>query len=188
MFVYDPEVPVTAPGGAQALSGSFDQAGLELGNNLLVYTSPPVVRDAEVFGQPRIRLFAATSAEHADFSAKLVRVKQDGRAEFLCIGIARSSWLFRDTGYAADQIHAWEFSLEPIAKAKIPIIHVVGDADDVVPVAENTAVLKERCEKLGGHVEVIAKPGVGHHPHSLADPTPIVDFILKNALREQAAK
>src|SRR5207302_6496399 len=54
VFVYDPEVPVTAPGGAQALSGSFDQAGLELGNNLQVYTSPPVVRDAEVFGQPRI--------------------------------------------------------------------------------------------------------------------------------------
>ena len=73
--------------------------------------------------------------------------------------------------------------LEPIAKAKIPIIHVVGDADDAVPVAENTAVLKERYEKLGGHVELIVKPGVGHHPHSLADPTPIVDYILKNALK-----
>ncbi len=73
--------------------------------------------------------------------------------------------------------------LEPIAKARIPIIHVVGDADEYVPISENTLVLKERYEKLGGHVELIVKPGVGHHPHSLADPTPIVEYILKNALK-----
>ena len=69
--------------------------------------------------------------------------------------------------------------LEPIAKARIPIIHVCGDADTAVPMAENTDVLKERYEKLGGHVELIVKKGVGHHPHSLADPKPIVDYILK---------
>jgi uncharacterized protein len=114
-FVYDPEVPVMAPGGVQALSGCFDQAALELGNNLLVYTSEPATRATEVFGHPRVRLFAATSAAHADFTAKLVRVKTNGRADFLCIGIARSSWLFRETGYTADEIHGWEFTLEPVA-------------------------------------------------------------------------
>jgi hypothetical protein len=31
-------------------------------------------------------------------------------------------------------------------------------------------------------VELIVKPGVGHHPHSLADPEPIVRYILKNRL------
>ena len=120
VFVYDPEVPVVAPGGPQALSGAFDQAVLEMGNNLLVYTSRPVGRKAEILGQARIKLFAATSAAHADFTAKLVRIKPNGRAEFLCIGIARSSWLFRETGYSADQIHAWEFSLEPIAFVLAP--------------------------------------------------------------------
>jgi hypothetical protein len=45
-------------------------------------------------------------------------------------------------------------------------------------VPENTAVLKERYEKLGGHVELIVKKGVGHHPHALENPTPIVDYIL----------
>lgn len=115
VFVYDPEVPVTAPGGPLGLSGAFDQAPLELGNNLLVYSTRGVVRESEVFGQPRVRLFAATSAAHADLTAKLVREKPDGRADFLCIGIARSSWLFLETGYAADAIHAWEFTLEPIA-------------------------------------------------------------------------
>jgi hypothetical protein len=115
VFVYDPEVPVAAPGGPSALSGPFDQATLELGNNLLVYTSEPVIRSTEVFGHARIQLFAATSATHADFTAKLVRVSGNGRAEFLCIGIARSSWLFRADDYAADEIHTWEFTLEPIA-------------------------------------------------------------------------
>ena len=62
VFVYDPEVPVLAPGGPQALSGPFDQAVLEMGNNLLVYTSEPVQRETEIFGQPRVKLYAATSA------------------------------------------------------------------------------------------------------------------------------
>jgi uncharacterized protein len=115
VFVYDPEVPVAAPGGAQSLSGSFDQAALELGNNVLVYTSAAMERDMEVVGQPRIRLYAATSAPYADFTAKLVRVQPGGRVDFLCIGIARSLWLFKATGYAADRIQKWEFNLEPTA-------------------------------------------------------------------------
>ena len=121
IFIYDPEVPVIAPGGQQALSGSFDQSAMELGNNLLVYTSTPVTCPVEVFGQPRIRLYATTSAPNADFTARLVRVTLNGRAEFLCIGIARGSWLFRDTtGYASDIIHAWNFTLEPIAFTLAP--------------------------------------------------------------------
>jgi putative CocE/NonD family hydrolase len=115
VFVYDPEVPVMAPGGPQALSGPFDQVVLEMGNNLLIYLSEPLQQAMEVFGQPRVKVYAATSAAHADLVAKLVRVTASGRAEFLCIGIARSSWLFRDSGYSADEIHAWEFTLEPIA-------------------------------------------------------------------------
>jgi len=115
VFVYDPEVPVIAPGGPQALAGSFDQASIEMGNNILVYTSEPASQSMEVFGQPHVRLFAATSAAQADLVAKLVRVTLNGRAEFLCIGIARSSWLFRNLEYKPDEIHAWEFTLEPIA-------------------------------------------------------------------------
>lgn len=115
VFVYDPEVAVFAPGGPQALSGPFDQATMELGNNLLVYTSMPAVRDMEVLGRPRVRIHTATSSPHADLTAKLVRVVPEGRAEFVCIGIARSSWLFRDSNYAPDTVHEWVFTLEPIA-------------------------------------------------------------------------
>ena len=70
-------------------------------------------------------------------------------------------------------------NLAPLAKAKVPLLHICGDADEVVPYAENTVLLKERYEKLGGKIHVIVKPGLKHHPHGLDDPQPAVDFILK---------
>ncbi len=120
IFVYDPEVPVGAPGGSQAMSGPFDQSAIEMGNNVLVYTSEPLRSEMEVFGHPRIQLYATTSAAQADFTAKLVRVAGSGRAEFLSIGIARSSWLFSSAGYAADRVYVWEFTLEPISFVLAP--------------------------------------------------------------------
>lgn len=70
--------------------------------------------------------------------------------------------------------------LAPLAKGRIPILAVVGDADDVVPLEENMAVVERKYRALGGSIKVIHKPGVGHHPHSLPDPAPIVDFILES--------
>jgi pimeloyl-ACP methyl ester carboxylesterase len=71
--------------------------------------------------------------------------------------------------------------IEPVAKAGIPIIGVTGDADVTVKYPENLAILAERYRAAGGTIEVIVKPGAGHSPHSLPDPKPIVDFILKHA-------
>lgn len=70
--------------------------------------------------------------------------------------------------------------MENIAKARVPILHVVGNKDEVVPVSENTAELNRRLESLGWTMMVIHKSETGHHPHSLKDPKPIVDFILNN--------
>ena len=71
-------------------------------------------------------------------------------------------------------------NLEPLAKAKIPLLHVCGAADDVVPIEENTRLLEERYLTLGGPITVISKPGNNHHPHSLKDPAIIVAFVLKH--------
>jgi hypothetical protein len=112
LFVYDPEVPVAAPGGPLSLSGPFDQTAIEAGNNVLVYTTELLSEPVHVFGAPRVALYVTTSAPSADLTAKLVRVLASGRAEFLSIGIARSSFLFGDS-YRADSIYLWEFHLEP---------------------------------------------------------------------------
>jgi pimeloyl-ACP methyl ester carboxylesterase len=76
-------------------------------------------------------------------------------------------------------------NLKSLAKAGIPLLHVYGDADTAVPWDENTGVMAERYKQLGGSIALIPKPGVGHHPHGLEDPTPIVEFILKHAAIKQ---
>ena len=72
-------------------------------------------------------------------------------------------------------------NLKPLADAKVPLLHVYGDADDVVPWEENTGVIAERYRKLGGSITLIGKPGIGHHPHGLTDPSPIVEFIVEHS-------
>lgn len=72
------------------------------------------------------------------------------------------------------------FSCVKVAEANIPVLHVCGDSDTVVPYTENTGKLKVAYEKVGGDIQIILKQGIGHHPHSLEDPGPIVDFILEN--------
>ncbi|HWX27828.1 MAG TPA: glycoside hydrolase family 38 C-terminal domain-containing protein [Steroidobacteraceae bacterium] len=74
-------------------------------------------------------------------------------------------------------------ALEPIAAAGIPIIAVYGDADVGLPPEENILLLEGRYRALGGDITVIAKPGVGHHPHGLPDPTPLSNFILSRMIR-----
>lgn len=77
--------------------------------------------------------------------------------------------------------------LATLARAKVPLIHVVGQADDIVPVSENTDLLEKEYRRLGGLIKVIRKEGVGHHPHSLDDPSPLVEFILKHQNRTAKA-
>lgn len=91
--------------------------------------------------------------------------------------------------YGLDKTSVFDYAGIPIntciavAKAKIPVIHVYGDADKVVPHVENSELLAENFRKAGGTIELIKKTGIGHHPHSLEDPKPIVDFILKHTMK-----
>ncbi len=71
-------------------------------------------------------------------------------------------------------------NLAPLAQAGIPLIHVCGMADETVPVSENTAPAAERYRDLGGEMTVLLKGSVGHHPHGLDNPTPVVEFIRKH--------
>jgi dienelactone hydrolase len=77
-------------------------------------------------------------------------------------------------------------NLRPLAKAKVPVLHVYGDADEVVPWDENTGVVAKRYRELGGEIQLIAKPGGHHHPHGLDDSTPIVDFLWKHTASTDA--
>lgn len=97
---------------------------------------------------------------------------------------SRGDWERCKAAYGLSDEEAADFKgnpldgLEALAKAGVPLLHVCGAADDVVPMAENTDLLRKTYEGLGGAIRVVSKEGVGHHPHSLEDPALIVNFIL----------
>lgn len=67
--------------------------------------------------------------------------------------------------------------IKEIADAKIPVVLVCGDADELVPFSENGRIFDRKFRALGGKIKTIVKPGCGHHPHSLENPAEIVNFI-----------
>ena len=49
--------------------------------------------------------------------------------------------------------------LAPLAKAGVPIFHIHGDADAVVPLKDNSGEVARRYEKLGGKMELKVAKG-----------------------------
>ena len=69
--------------------------------------------------------------------------------------------------------------LPNLVKHNIPIILVSGDSDKTVPYDENGKHIDDIYTKNNCTIKTIIKEGGDHHPHSLTDNTPIIDFILK---------
>ena len=72
--------------------------------------------------------------------------------------------------------------MDKLLESRVPVIMVYGDSDDVVPYCENGEILEKYYREHGGVIEVYGKKGCGHHPHSLEDTAPIIDFTLKYSL------
>jgi hypothetical protein len=70
-------------------------------------------------------------------------------------------------------------NLAPLAKAKVPLLHVCGSLDPWFK--DNTLEVEKRYKQLGGKIEIIVKRGIGHYPLGPDDPAPVVDFILRAA-------
>lgn len=98
---------------------------------------------------------------------------------FLVLSVALSSWT---TVQAADLVWPGE-KVDTWNGYTRHLIHVIGDQDDAVPVAENTTIVEQRYRALGGVIEVIHKPNAGH-AHGLPDSTPVVKFIMEHSLKQ----
>ena len=66
--------------------------------------------------------------------------------------------------------------VDDLIKNKIPVFLVCGDSDTVVPYDENGAVFAEKYRNSGVEFKEILKVGCDHHPHSLEDNTPIIEW------------
>ncbi len=65
-----------------------------------------------------------------------------------------------------------------LATNDVPLFHVCGSLD---PLLGNCSTEAENIyQQLGGRISVMIKEGAAHHPHSLRDPTPMVDFIVQS--------
>ena len=72
--------------------------------------------------------------------------------------------------------------LASLAKAGVPIFHLHGDRDKVVPLEQNSGLVKERYSKLGGnmHLELIAGGGHDMKTHWF-ESQKLVDFVSLHA-------
>lgn len=68
--------------------------------------------------------------------------------------------------------------LAPLAEAGVPIFHLHGDNDDLVPLEDNVAILGRRYESLGRTVTLEIIPGGGHdmNDHWFQSQT-LLDFL-----------
>jgi len=73
--------------------------------------------------------------------------------------------------------------LAPLAKATVPIFHIHGDQDKVVPLEANSALVKQRYEKSGGKMTLEVVKGQGHNMWSgWFESETLVDFVITNAV------
>jgi pimeloyl-ACP methyl ester carboxylesterase len=78
--------------------------------------------------------------------------------------------------------------LAPLAKAGIAIMHLHGDKDTVVPLDQNSGLVKERYDELGGRMTLELIQGGGHDmmPHWFESRT-LVDFLIRHAKQGKPA-
>lgn len=90
----------------------------------------------------------------------------------------------KDFGFSSEE-EARQFKGNPldlvpeIIKGGFPMLHICGDADELVPIDENSDPFEQKVKAAGGQIRVIRKPGGKHHPHSLKDPAEIVTFVIQ---------
>ncbi|MCA9124408.1 MAG: prolyl oligopeptidase family serine peptidase [Planctomycetaceae bacterium] len=72
--------------------------------------------------------------------------------------------------------------LAPLAKAKIPIFHIHGDTDQVVPLDANSGAVSTRYKELGGEMELVLARGQGHNMWSgFFECEALVNFVIEHA-------
>jgi hypothetical protein len=75
--------------------------------------------------------------------------------------------------------------LAPLAKAGVPIFHIHGDSDALVPLKDNSGEIARRYEKLGGRMGLKVAKGQGHNLWAgFFECRELVDFVMKWCIRQ----
>lgn len=74
--------------------------------------------------------------------------------------------------------------LGELAGHDVPLLHVCGSLDPLL--GKYSTAIENIYQQFGGRISVMIKEGFAHHPHSLQDPQPIVDFIVQSVQKTNA--
>ena len=103
-FTYDPMTPVPTQGGgswccysrsaltAGEPAGAYDQSGIEMRTDVLVYTTTPLRQPLEITGPVKATLYLSSDRQDTDLTLKLIDVDERGRAYTLDETIQRVRW------------------------------------------------------------------------------------------------
>lgn len=74
--------------------------------------------------------------------------------------------------------------LQPLAAARVPVYHIHGDCDTVVPIEKNSGELAQRYKQLGGEITLQVINGQGHNMWAgWFECKELVDFVIAHAYR-----
>ncbi|MGY8687948.1 MAG: sulfatase-like hydrolase/transferase, partial [Verrucomicrobiales bacterium] len=72
--------------------------------------------------------------------------------------------------------------LRPLAEAGVPIYHIHGDVDTVVPLEENSGLVAKRYRELGGAMTLEVPKGQGHNMwRGFFECQGLVDFVIQES-------
>lgn len=122
-FTYDPHDPVPSLHGAPLYVIPTDQRPLAERNDILVYQSKPLLERIEVTGNPRVELFASSSARDTDFFVRLIDVAPDGMARDISLGMVRARYrngLDKPSLIEPGAIVRYAIEMDPTSNAFLP--------------------------------------------------------------------
>ncbi|MFI9103648.1 CocE/NonD family hydrolase [Streptomyces fildesensis] len=101
-FRYDPSDPTPSLGGPllSRTAGPRDNSTLEIRDDVLTFTGPPLTEPLDILGPVSARLSISTDTGHADVFTRLCDVDAQGRSVNVCDGLGR----LRTDGQESSQI------------------------------------------------------------------------------------
>ncbi len=122
-FEFDPNDPVPSLHGAPLYVIPTDQRPLAQRKDIVVYQSEPLSERIEVTGNPRVELFAESSAPDTDFFVRLIDVAPDGMARDVSLGMVRARYrngLDQPSLIEPGQVIRYTIEMDPMSNAFQP--------------------------------------------------------------------
>jgi len=159
-YTYDPDDPTPSIAGAifhPTKAGCRDNRQLESRDDVLCFDSPMLEEDIELAGRVRVYLWVSSSAETADFMARLCDVAPDGVSSNLCDGILRlRDWKTPDAAEVDPAGAVGEAQFVAAGGTQSDFDRLDVNMDGVLDAAELSAYMPRRAGRRRASFETVA--------------------------------